>query len=167
MPSVSVPVVASNVSQECSALPLVCRQLLQLFNYGRFSTHTRPLARQNQRVPRANAGPALGNTTKGQATFTKPSSYETLFSAVPNGKIAGRVQPCPVVTVLSIVRDAGSWGDDGRQFVDFLQVRIHQNLRSGRRRKCAVSFAAASHRRRTAGQNQTSWLLRAHSASFH
>ena len=62
----------------------------------------------------------------GQAAFSKPSSQETLFSVVPKGMSSGRApeQACPVVTVLSIVRDAGSWGDGGRDFIDFIQVRI-------------------------------------------
>ena len=83
-----------------------------------------PHSRRSSPVGILHAGPVLGAKAKSQAAFSKPSSQETLFSVVPKGQPSGRnpEQACPLVSVLSIVRDAGSWGDGGRDFVDFIQV---------------------------------------------
>lgn len=71
-----------------------------------------------------HAGPVIRAGVGGKAAFSKPSSHETLFSVSPKGMSTERAPElaCPVVTVLSIVRDAGSWGDGGRDFIDFIQV---------------------------------------------
>ena len=61
---------------------------------------------------------------KGKAAISKPNDLEKLFSVVPRDQ--GSSNPpdntCPVVTILSIVRDGESWGVEGRSFQDFLAV---------------------------------------------